>query len=355
MIIDRLTPNVKALIRYSMLLSFVLQSYPSSATNPTKPSLVGNWIKVNITYSNGKPLEEQHPSKYSFLKYSFKPDKKAAIVTNFLSEGEFAPYQVNFGTIEISTRYGSKVKLKTAYLTQDSLVVIQEGPLGRNDPGSLSITFVRYEHLQDISEWGPKDYVSTIATDTVYKTSSKIHPLFLKPGGFNYALQKNVKSYIRYIRTSKKNDLLFCATFIVKKSGGIENIKIIKGLDEQFNKEFIKTCEKTEKNWDPAQYNNKPVDSQVTLIINSEFSSSVLRHEKYSYHAVQQFEKGNIENAITYLDKLLSYNPKNEKALIFRGQCYLELNDPETACDDFSVLKSLGYTSGEALLQKHCK
>ncbi|WP_238387135.1 energy transducer TonB [Sphingobacterium olei] len=338
-----------------MAFAFSVLSYSSATSSTKQHPLVGNWIKVNTKYLDGAALEEQHPMKYSFLKYSFKPGGKAAIVTDFLSEGSFHPYDLKNSTLEISTTYGAKVKLKIAYLTKDSLLVIQEGPLGRNDPGSLSITFVRNDHLQKISEWGATDYISTKSKDTIYKASHKIYPVFSNPDGFKNSLQKNMKSFEKYMLSSAKDKGLFFATFVVTKSGAIENIKIIQGMDEQFNKEFIAACKKTEKKWTPAYYNNKPVDSQVTLEINFDFLTQFLSDQSYIYYAMRQLEKGNFENAITYFDKMLSLNPKNEKALIFRGECYLKLNDPQTACEDFRILKNLGFDSGEALLQKYCK
>lgn len=35
-----------------------------------KATLIGDWIKVDITYLDGMELEESYPLKYSFLKYS---------------------------------------------------------------------------------------------------------------------------------------------------------------------------------------------------------------------------------------------------------------------------------------------
>lgn len=355
MILSHLYLKLKPLLECLLLLIITTLPYSTSAGNSKSPSLIGNWIKVGITYLDGSPLEDHHALKYSFLKYSFKSGNEAAIITDFLSGGEFSPYEQKNGTIEISTKYGVKIKLRTAYLSQDSLVVIQEGPLGRRDPSSLSITFVRYDHLQKISKWNSQDYVLTSSKDTVYKASQKIHPVFSNPNGLKYSLQQNMRSYEKHMQHPDGSNGLFFASFIVTKSGTVEDIRIIQGLDDKFNKEFLAACKKTEKKWTPAYYNKKPVDTQVTLEINFDFLNQFLSNQTYIDYAVRQLEKGNITGAIAYFDKMISINPKNERALILRGQCYVRLNDLKSACEDFRILKSLGFASGTSLLEKHCK
>src|SRR5690606_17512554 len=132
-----------------------------------------------------------------------------------------------------------------------------------------------------------QDYVHSPSSDTIYKASQKIHPMFSNSNGFDSALQKNMKPYGKYMRFSGKSNELFFATFIVRKSGVVNNIRIIQGLDDKFNKEFVAACKKTEKKWIPAYYNNEPVDSQVTIEISFDFLNQFLSDQTYSQYAVR--------------------------------------------------------------------
>ncbi|RZF61429.1 energy transducer TonB [Sphingobacterium corticibacterium] len=321
-----------------------------------KATLLGDWIKVGVTYLDGTEVEESHPLKYTFLKYSFKPKNKAAIITDYTHAGNFNSYEDRNGTIEISTNFNAKITLGIIRLNSDSLIVVQPGTLGATDPSSLLITLIRYEHLQKTSEWNGKDLVGISKTDTVYKASRKIHPTFSNPYGLRHALQTAMPSYSKYMMGfSQDYGRLFLATFVVRKSGSVDNIKILQGMDDKFNKEFIKTCSKMAKNWKPAYYNGEPVDAQVTLEIDFNFMDQFLTDERYTRYAAKRIEEGDIYGAITYFDRMIAKNPKNEKALINRGYCYLLLNDQESACEDFRILRNLGFDSGKSLLEKHCK
>jgi len=321
-----------------------------------KATLLGDWIKVGMTYLDGTEVEESHPLKYSFLKYSFTPRNKAAIINDFTHAGSFHAYEERNGTIEISTNYNVKVTLEIIHHTSDSLIVVQAGTLGLKDPSSLLITLIRYEHLQNISEWNGHDFVRISKTDTVYKASRKIHPTFSNPYGLRHAFQTAMPSYAKYMMGfSQDYGGLFLATFVVRKSGSIDNIKILQGMDDKFNKEFIKTCGKMAKNWKPAYYNGEPVDAQVTLEIDFNFMDRFLTDQKYMKYAVKRVEEGDVDGAITYFDRMIAKNPRNEIALINRGYCYLLLNDQESACEDFRILRNLGFDSGKSLLAKHCK
>lgn len=82
------------------------------------------------------------------------------------------------------------------------------------------------------------------------------------PGG-EEKLQDYLKSHLRNVNAKGK----FIVGFKVTKEGSIQNIKIIKGLDEMTNKAIVSVISNM-PNWTPKETNGNKVDEQIVIPIN---------------------------------------------------------------------------------------
>ena len=55
--------------------------------------------------------------------------------------------------------------------------------------------------------------------------------------------------------------------FIVTEGGKIENVRILKGISEGFDADIVNELRNSTKDWTPATYNSKPVQTEMTYQI----------------------------------------------------------------------------------------
>jgi hypothetical protein len=95
----------------------------------------------------------------------------------------------------------------------------------------------------------------------LFKANDYITPRYSGKESLRDYIQKNVGGY------NIKKASYFLATFIITGEGKVENIKIVKGITEGFDKEIIKQLLKTSKNWRPAYFAGKPIQTEMSYDI----------------------------------------------------------------------------------------
>jgi hypothetical protein len=87
----------------------------------------------------------------------------------------------------------------------------------------------------------------------------------------NY-LTPRCKTNVNYLISSKcgplkigKKAITFQATFIVTDKGKVDDVKIINGISEGYDAEFIKQIKKTSGDWTPAKVGENAVYSQMSF------------------------------------------------------------------------------------------
>lgn len=94
-----------------------------------------------------------------------------------------------------------------------------------------------------------------------YKANNYITPRYTGKESFRDFIQKNTGGY------NIKKAIYFLATFIITEEGKVENVKIIKGITDGFDKEIAKQIMKTSKNWRPAYFQGKPIQTEMSYDI----------------------------------------------------------------------------------------
>ena len=102
------------------------------------------------------------------------------------------------------------------------------------------------------------DTIARFDNHTVYVASKYLTPRY--------------KDNLNYLITSKCDNLkvgqqaiTFQATFIVTDRGKVEDVKIINGISEGYDGEFIRQIKKTSGDWTPAKVGDHAVYTQMTF------------------------------------------------------------------------------------------
>ena len=95
----------------------------------------------------------------------------------------------------------------------------------------------------------------------LYKANNYVTPRFSKGKSFYGEISSNVRDY------NIKKATLFQVSFIVNEKGKVENVQIVKGITEGYNKEVAKLILKSSKRWKPAVFQGQPVQTKMLFEI----------------------------------------------------------------------------------------
>ena len=68
-------------------------------------------------------------------------------------------------------------------------------------------------------------------------------------------------------RADQKKEKPASVLFICE-DGKIEDVKVLNGVDQQFDKQTVKNLFRTKGKWSPAMFNKKPIQSQIVYDVN---------------------------------------------------------------------------------------
>ncbi|HSC54955.1 MAG TPA: hypothetical protein VLC98_15080 [Phnomibacter sp.] len=144
-------------------------------------------------------------------------------------------------------------------LTDTSLVIKLDG--------FRKVSLLAEEYLS-----GQEKYLDSIGVyngKPLYKANKFITPRYLKGKSLQAQIQKNTSGY----NIKKANR--FLATFIVTENGEIENIKVVKGIGEGFDKEVVRQLQQTSKDWKAARYKASAI--QTEMFYEIKYLDSIVR------------------------------------------------------------------------------
>ena len=218
---------------FSLLCTvFFVESY-----SQTKPTLFRSWIKTQTENLSGQPLApDTLYTRYTFAKsgevrFSFYPgwdDYKQAWSQNANN------LTIGFDTYRIEES------------TDTSLTIAIDG-FRRFRFLSEEYLANKEENLASLGDYNGKP---------LYKANRYITPRYKKEK-LRDEIQRNVEGL------HGKEAAYFLATFIVTTEGKVENIKIVHGLGEGFDREITKQLLKTSRQWQPAVVGGQPVQTEM--------------------------------------------------------------------------------------------
>ena len=97
-----------------------------------------------------------------------------------------------------------------------------------------------------------------------YKVLNKVGVLPLFPGGNDSLKDFIFDNYNLELLSAYSIKGYIYAKFTISKDGSVSDIKLVKGLDEFLDKEFLRVLSIMPK-WTPAKISGKPVDCSVLI------------------------------------------------------------------------------------------
>jgi len=316
----------------------------------TKEDIYGAWVKVKLTYNNGAELPDDNALKYSYVRYTFKSPDIFNPSVAYNEKGGSNTFDVDGDIIKIQLPGGFVINQFKIKSVKDTLILVQQGTdQGFDDPSTLKFYFIPERVYQNNIRFKPADIYSVTAGDTIYKDSPKVYATY-KDGSFRSAIYNGLNGNM------DGRSGHFIATFTVFKSGIADSLKITKGIDDKFNKRFIKVFNQTKKNWEPAVLNGKIVPVEVTIELRYETSAEALPAQNFTFNGNDAYNKQEYDVALAFYNQALD-NVADDKANLYkRGICKLHLGNTSGACEDWNKIKALGGSpEADAMLEKYCK
>lgn len=339
-------------MKHWYILFFVLTSKILSA-QINKNSIYGTWVSCKITYKDNRPLPEEHFLKSAYIKYQFSRPGTLNTSSAYYEQGAESAFEINDVYLYTKFPQGGIMNTYQIESLKDTLILVQRGLNGFDDPDNLKLYFVPETVYQNSLGLHPNDVFSIRLQDTIYKQCPKVYAKY-NGQSFQHYLYEGIKDQISM--DGRSGGLI--ATFIVSKTGVADSVKILEGIDDAFNKRFFKVFSRSRKEWKPAILNGKPVS--VQMIIELRYSTSAATIPSYfaTQKANEAYKNKDYQVALFYYDKALLTTPSDKENLYRRGMCKFELGNKDAACEDWYNAKAIvlgSNTAIDTMLEKYCK
>ncbi len=145
------------------------------------------------------------------------------------------------------------------------------------------------------------------------------------------------------------------ATFTVSSKGIIENIIIVDGINQVYDRFIIQIIQATSGKWRPGIINGKRESEEITIWI-SIYNGKILKKplSESIQKSKQLIENKEYKKAIKYLDIALTYNRFSIKAIELKTKALQELGETQNACK--LLIENSKYYSEEInhLIEDNC-
>jgi hypothetical protein len=220
-----------------LLFSVLLLSFSSFAYSQSKNAIVQSWVKTSV-----ENLSDREFSNDTFyMRYTFGKSNLNISLAPAWDQYNVA-WKINGDALTIGfDRY------KIEVLNDTALTISLAG-------------FRRYRFLSETYLSRQKEYLDSIGmygNDILYKANNFVTPRYTGKGNLQGIILNQVKD--EHIVTAKT----FLASFIITEKGILENIKIERSINPDFDKEVIDEFLKISTKWKPAYFRGIPINTQM--------------------------------------------------------------------------------------------
>jgi len=313
--------------------------------------LYNTWIKVKVTYNNNKPLVYANTFKYSYAKYIFRSDGKAAIKPHYSSDLLNDTFLINDSAIIVDAASGFQLnKFKIAKLSADSLILIGDNGSGLDSANAWKIYLIPQTVFQQTHKFQPDEYNITAKGDTIYNESPFVHPDFMGGEDFSIYIQNQISNTV-FMNQQQGH---FLATLIVNKAGGVDSLKIVNGINTDFDKAFMKSFAKCQAFWKPAILLGKAVNTKVTVKYNYWGADVMEPGMRLNENADDALNEGKFEIALHYYEESLTYLPDDISNIYKAALCKLALGRTDGVCEALAKVNHSGTMIVDELIGLVC-
>jgi hypothetical protein len=237
-----------------LMLCLLLGTTPLHAQD--KKMLMKSWIKQKIVgLQPGAYTRDTIYTRLTFIDNDF-----CVVSSNPLWNTE---------TVDWATK-GDFLKVGLVIYHVDTLT---DSTLVLSEPGRRRIYFTDEKLLSNDSSLLIKDSVWN--GEPVYKATARITPRY-GIGEFNRMVLGALHNY------DLDMDIKFKATFIVGKDGSVNDVQVISGSKDKYDKAMVKAIESSSNDWTPATVYGRTIQTRVT------FSMIVLKPFQIGKYTLRQ-------------------------------------------------------------------
>lgn len=335
-------------MKFRFLIFLVLIT--SSLHAQLKPQDIwGSWILTKVTFADNTELPDENMIKYAFIKYTFAKPNQMYYSGVYNEAGTNQVFELANNQIIVQSDAAFILNtMQVKQLHDRVLIIVQKGSNGFNDADAIKYHFIKEDALQDSLRLTDKDIFSAVSGDTVYKESRKLYPSFIGSSFQDYLSKEIGTSNLMYRKSG-----YIKASFIVRKSGLADSLKIINNISPKYDKVFTRLFLAGKNNWTPAYLAGKPVDVQKFIEIRYLNSEQTIPAYFTGNQANQAYNLQDYQSALALYDKALESVPTDKDNLYKRGMCKKNLGDIKGAVEDWKKIKELGGTNVDVLLEKY--
>lgn len=288
--------------------------------------LLGRWIMDKSTYLDGKHLEINNYYYSTAAEWFFYKEKIN------LSEHDFpAKYDVNTITINGSkSNYG---------FVGDYLLIKPE------DSDIVNYFLKPEDFIKKYPEFKPSEIIKN--NDDLNSKYVPVDLIFNYPGGFESYYRK----FFRHKDITKIKPVSFKFQFKISDKGKIENIKILQGIDEKFDEQFVNFLIAGESYIMNVFHEEMQIERNINInkirpkVLSSKNLSKIAKIEKLMKASKILFDNNEFQKTIEANEKIIQLGiPKSlfsEAIYKQTGISYLFVNKDKEACENFKKAGSL--------------
>ncbi len=322
-----------------------------SANIYAQSKIVGSYVATKINYLSGEELPDDNILKYTYTKYTFLPDGQIGISGTYENRNTGYFFTVNGNRLIVKTEAGYPVNtLRILESSEDKLILISGSQTGAlDDPHSIQYNLFNEKYIQKNIPLTPNDIFKITGSDTIYKSGQKIYAAFQGPSFQEYIYKAVGKKKL------DPKDVELVSTFIINENGKPDSLRILQGISDKFDAEYIKAFNSARNMWLPAKHNGRNV--KVLMNLKLQYLSSAVALPSYfsSKQANDAYYQEDYELALYHYGKALEVNPNDAESLYRSGICKQRLGNIKGACEDWIKVQQMGRDTANELLLKYCK
>ena len=335
-------------MRKYTFFSLFLLSFGGFGQTFDSQKLRGEWIKTNITLTDGSPIYSADFRDSQLYYDFFSPD---SVLNTINGKSRKLRYQIQDSILVIEDVY-----FKIKELSDIKLIINQLPSSSVEIPIQISLIPQRVHRVG----FRPESYIAKNGERVYISDNYHLVPIFLNS-------QKSAMTYIyEKFAFPDWRRALFIARAIVTKSGQLTGVRIEESTQPKYNQKLIDAIVSTKGSWLPAKLDNQPINTEVIFRFDLGWTKTNASQEEETAAkrqlAEELFQDGSYfmtlnqpKLAIESLTEAIANDHLLVKAYYQRAAAYIATKRIDKACLDYKQLLFLEQKQAQTLYDTYCK